>query len=99
MRVEFLHARMKARWDEGGGIILLGDNIDGGGWWERGETGGNAAVDMFQCVAVWSSTGLPWTYTQLTTRILNCHMRKIRLAPNISKRNYRACRGAYAHIS
>jgi hypothetical protein len=63
MRVEFFHAGMKARCADGGGWRLWGDNTADGGWRNRGGVGGYAAVDMFQCVAVWSSEGLPSTYT------------------------------------
>jgi hypothetical protein len=63
MRVEFFYAGIKAQWKEGGGM-LLGDNADGGGRRERGGAGWAVMLQpiMFQCVAVWTSTGLPCTY-------------------------------------
>jgi hypothetical protein len=47
---EFSRAGRKAQWDEGGGRILLGDNIDGGEVM--------LLSIIFQYVGVWIATGL-----------------------------------------
>jgi hypothetical protein len=57
---------MKARWGEGGGRILLGDN-----------TGGGAVVPRtirFQCLGIWRSTGFPlYTHIYILSYISYIH--------------------------
>jgi hypothetical protein len=53
-RAKFFHAGMKAKRDEGGGRILLGDN-----------TGSGAVIlrpIRLECAGVWVSIGLPGTF-------------------------------------
>jgi hypothetical protein len=65
---------MKAQGAGSGGRILLGDN-----------TGGGAVMLRpigFLCFGVWFQLDR-LVYTQTVDRIFNCHLRKIRLSPQL----------------
>jgi len=70
MSAELFLMGMKAKWDEGSGRILLGDNKDYGEVVPR--------PIRFQCTGVWISTGLP-VYTYKVYQMYS----QLRLSPDL----------------
>ena len=79
---KFFLAETKAQCDEDDGRILLGNNIGCGAAGLRPK--------KYHCAEVFMSAALP-RYIQI--QLTKCDLRKVRLAPELSERNYCVGRG------